>query len=317
MWYQIIMTRRTWPTAGIGEETYHALAEGLSPSELWSLLLDILERRATSRAPAQVLQQWQRDGFVQPAYIDQRTLVELDALLLAAAAQFEALELSPLAPLGACSVVGLASQNKIVSALRGTEVIADPTNVLALECARRLAREPARVVRLTTCHRCVRAQEVPKLPGFAPHFRIFVLATAGRERQDHAFVVEALLEHVRTQLGALDLLEQHGYDFPDRTVTILASAGRAALGDRIAAAIDGVRVVREELDHAYYHGLRFQISARSTNGTHFPFIDGGAFDWLGKLTSNRRLVFVASGMGSQLAAYLYRPSHAPGPVPEE
>jgi hypothetical protein len=37
-----------------------------------------------------------------------------------------------------------------------------------------------------------------------------------------------------------------------------------------------------------------------------PFIDGGAFDWLRKLTSNNKLVFVASGFGSQLAAYLYR-----------
>ena len=37
-----------------------------------------------------------------------------------------------------------------------------------------------------------------------------------------------------------------------------------------------------------------------------PLIDGGAFDWLRKLTSNNKLVFVASGLGSQLAAYLYR-----------
>jgi hypothetical protein len=308
--------RRSWPIAGIGKEAYDALAKGLPASELWSLLLDVLERRATSRTPAQLLQQWERDGFVRPAYIDQRTLVELDALLLAAAAPFEALELSPLAPLGSCSVVGLASQNKIVSALRGTEVISDPTNVLALECARRLRQDPGLVVRLTTCHRCVRAQEVPKLPGFAQHFRIFVMVTAGRERQDHAFVVEALLEHVRTHLGALDLLERHGYDFPDRSVTILATAARAALGDRIAAALngkgngsgDGVRVVRAELQHPYYHGLRFMISARSTNGDHFPLIDGGAFDWLAQLTSNRRLVLVASGMGAQLAAYLYRRS---------
>lgn len=308
--------RRSWPSAGIGKEAFDALAEGLSASELWSLLLEVLERRATSRTPAQLLQQWERDGFVQPAYIDQRTLVELDALLLAAAAPFEALELSPLAPLGSCSVVGLASQNKIVSALRGTEVISDPTNVLALECARRLRKDPGLVVRLATCHRCVRAQAVPKQPGFAPHFRIFVMVTAGRERQDHAFVVEALLEHVRTHLGALDRLERHGYDFPDRSVTILATAARAALGDRIAAALDGtgngsgkrVGVVRAELQHPYYHGLRFMISTRNTNGDQLPLIDGGAFDWLAQLASNRRLVLVASGMGAQLAPYLYRRS---------
>jgi hypothetical protein len=48
------------------------------------------------------------------------------------------------------------------------------------------------------------------------------------------------------------------------------------------------------------------IGARSPEGEHMPLIDGGAFDWLRKLTSNNKLVFVASGLGSQLAAYLYR-----------
>jgi hypothetical protein len=37
-----------------------------------------------------------------------------------------------------------------------------------------------------------------------------------------------------------------------------------------------------------------------------PLIDGGTFDWVGKLASNSRLVFVASGMGSQVVAYLFR-----------
>jgi hypothetical protein len=34
--------------------------------------------------------------------------------------------------------------------------------------------------------------------------------------------------------------------------------------------------------------------------------EDGAFGWLRKLTSNNKLVFVASALGSQLAAYLYR-----------
>ena len=45
---------------------------------------------------------------------------------------------------------------------------------------------------------------------------------------------------------------------------------------------------------------------RSPAGDDIPLIDGGAFDWLGKLTANRKLVFVASGMGSQLAAMVFR-----------
>jgi hypothetical protein len=50
------------------------------------------------------------------------------------------------------------------------------------------------------------------------------------------------------------------------------------------------------------------IHADSTDTEDVPLIDGGAFDWVGRLASNRRLVFVASGMGSQLAAYLFRAS---------
>jgi hypothetical protein len=41
------------------------------------------------------------------------------------------------------------------------------------------------------------------------------------------------------------------------------------------------------------------------DGAKIPLIDGGAFDWLRKLASNQ-LAFVASGMGSQLIAQLFR-----------
>jgi hypothetical protein len=296
---------RNWTHAGIEAAAYTALAQGLAASELWSLLLGVAEQRAAQRSPAQVQQQWDRDRFVCPAYIDQRTLNQLDSHLLAAAAAFEALELSPLAPLGSCSAVALASQNKIVSTVRGTEVVSDPTNLLALESARRL-RKSGQTVKLTTNHRCVRAQAVPNHAGYAAHFRLFCITTAGHERKDQAFLVESLSEHIQTHLSALNRLEQHGYGFPDRILKILATPERKALGERIAGAVGGTPVAFETLTHDYYDGLRFMISARSREGEHMPLIDGGAFDWLRKLTSNHKLVFVASAMGSQLAAYLYR-----------
>ncbi len=299
---------RNWTHAGLQEAAYAALAKGLAASELWSLLLGVAERRAAQRSAALVLQQWEKDRFVCPAYIDQRTLNQLDSHLLAAASAFEALELSPLAPLGSCSAIALASQNKIVSTVRGTEVVSDPTNLLALESARRL-RKSAQTVKLTTNHRCVRAQAVPQLPGFAAHFRLFCITSAGHERKDQAFLVESLSEHIQTQIGALNRLEQHGYAFPDRILKILATPERKALGERIAGGVGrvgGTPVVFEELAHDYYDGLRFMISARAISGEHMPLIDGGAFDWLRKLTSNNKLVFVASALGSQLAAYLYR-----------
>jgi hypothetical protein len=48
------------------------------------------------------------------------------------------------------------------------------------------------------------------------------------------------------------------------------------------------------------------ISARSVEGDSIPLIDGGAFDWLTKLGANRKLAFVASAIGSQVAAFAFR-----------
>jgi hypothetical protein len=300
-------TARPWINAGLPPGACNALMNGLPASRLWSLLLDVAEARAARRRPADLVEQWDRDRFVQPGVVDQRSLVEVDRHLLAAASAFESMELSPVAPLGVCSLMGHASQNKVLSALRGTEVVSDPTNVLALECARRLRRDPATVVRLATSHRCVRAQEIPKQRGLTANFRIFCLVSAGVERQNHAFVVEAVAEHMTVMLQALDRLEQHGFTFPERRITVLATEERAALGDRIAATLGRPAVARALLEHPYYNkGLRFQVAARSSDGIEIPLIDGGAFDWVATLTSNRRAVYVASGMGSQLVPLLFR-----------
>jgi len=193
-----------------------------------------------------------------------------------------------------------------VSALRGTEVVSDPTNVLALECAGRLAQNAQQIVRLATCHRCVRAQEFPRRPGYAPHFRIFCLATAGREQRNQELTVAALVEHIAVHLAALQRLEHRGYNFGARRLRVLATGERGALADRVAAEVHDVPVVRGDLEHAYYDGLRFLIDVTPPGGEMMHLIDGGAFDWVGKLVSNRKLVFIASGFGSQLAAYLFR-----------
>lgn len=295
-----------WADAALDAALREALTQGLPPNELWSLLLGVLEARAAQRTPAMVRQQWENDRFVQPSAIDQRTLNHLDSHLLAAASDFEALELSPVAPLGACSTVALTSQKRILSTARGTEVVSDPTNVLALECAKRLRAAPDAIVKLATSHRCLRAQPVPKRPGFAQHFRMFCLASAGREQKDHGFLTGALIEHIRTHIAALDRLEKNGYHFPDRQLRLLATPERMHLAQRLATAITDIPIVVTPLEHQYYDGLRFMLEVSTPAGDAIPFIDGGAFDWLRKLLANERMVFVASGMGSQIAAFLFR-----------
>lgn len=352
---------RSWVGARLDPLAHEALASGLPASEVWSLLMGVLEERARARTPASLREQWRRDRFVQPCAVDQRTLLEMDAHLFAAAAEFEAIELSPLAPLGACASMALASQNKIVSTARGTEVVSDPTNVLALECAGRLGEGVGGVdggaagrrargmgsaadamggasaasraasdaaaadaspvdaaaggaapltvhapVRLATSHRCTRAQAVPKRPGFAAHFRMFCLASAGHERANRELTSSALTEHINTHLRALERLKQHGYAVSACGVRLLSIERNAELARQVAAGVQGASVEHQVLDHGYYDGIRFMIDVLAPDGSMLPLIDGGAFDWLRKLTSNNKLVYVASGMGSQILAMLFR-----------
>jgi hypothetical protein len=66
---------KPWAIEGLGELGFAALAEGMPASEVWSLLLSVIERRSLKRTPAAVLQQWEADRFVRPAPVDQRTFV--------------------------------------------------------------------------------------------------------------------------------------------------------------------------------------------------------------------------------------------------
>jgi hypothetical protein len=269
--------------------------------------MEVARERARARTPAQVLAQYRRDRFVRPSPIDLRVAAEVDAHLLAAADAFEAIELSPVAPLGTCTAVAPTDQHRILTALRGTEVVSDPTNVLALECADRLARDPTATVRLTTIQRVIRAQQVPDQPGFSQHFRIFVLVTAGREQREHATVVGAMAEQIRAMLRALDRLEQHGYAFGARRVDVKATPARAAIGDRLAEVLRAdLPATRSVLDHPYYAGgARAMVWVTAPDGREVPLCDTGAFDWIATLTANRRFVYVASGMGAQLVPVLF------------
>jgi hypothetical protein len=300
------MADRRWIIDHVGAGAFDELATGLAASDLQSVLLEVMQRRAQQRAPNDLLAQYQRDPFCAPAAIDLRESVVIDGHLLAAADGFEAIELSPVAPLGACSVVGPTHQNRVLSALRMTEVVSDPTNVLALECALRLRKAPQESLHFATSQRVLRAQPVPKLPGYSQHFRIFVLASAGIEMKEHAFTVHTVVRHVRTLSAAMDRLERHGYAFGARRITIWATPERAATGDQIARIL-GNGTARERLEHPYYSGgIRYQLGVTAPNGAELPLFDGGTFDWVAKLASNRRAVYVASGGGSQLIGLLFR-----------
>ncbi|OXS62745.1 hypothetical protein B1A99_02515 [Cohnella sp. CIP 111063] len=170
------------------------LSRRLSASDLNSLLLDVFREKANSSSPADLLRRYEANRFVQPAAVDAIRLkqLELDTLTVARGLDYEPVQLSPLTPLGSCSIVASSDQNKVVSALRGTEVTADATNSLALHIAGGLQAgmldNREHFVRYSTTHRHVRAQRFEQAPGMLAHFSLFALAASGRDRGSYDFV---------------------------------------------------------------------------------------------------------------------------------
>jgi hypothetical protein len=291
-----------------------ALTDRLSPTDLSSLLLEVFRRRAATRTPRELLVDHTENRFCRPASVDARVLAEWDRVAVGALpSDFEVMELSPLAPLGVCSAVATVSQNKILSATRGVEVVSDGTNVLALESAlRRRAgrREGADApVKLAASMRVVRAQQFEGARSFA-HFRLLHLCSAGRDSGTSQFVFDALVEHVTIQLRAL------------RTFLGAVAPLRVALTDlsthessepwteRVTGVLrrdhpdaEVVTDQQRESGRGYYRSVCFKLFVRIAD-EWLDIGDGGDVDWTAKLLSDRRERLVISGVGSERVAAL-------------
>ena len=194
---------------------------------------------------------------------------------------YEPIELSPVAPLGAASVLGKVSQNWAVPTARNTEVVSDSTNVLALECALRRRRDRRSVVKLVSSHRLLRGQDYGTRG--AQHFRLLGLVAAGRGR---SFEVEALLEQ----------LDYYSRLLGDVRIVLTPLAG--TLADDVCASttlnfeIDSSRVS----GRGYYVGVCFKIFAGETE-----LGDGGFVEWTQVLLGDRKERLLISGIGSERA----------------
>jgi hypothetical protein len=171
--------------------------------------------------------------------------------------------------------------------------VSDPTNVFALVCAQRLREAPQVGVRLCTVHQTLRAQSLAEKAGHSRHFRLFATAEAGAAIEEDGFEVAALARAIGVFDRLFDLLERGAAcRFPARRVVLRATPDREVLVQRLSvrlsAQLPQLEQVREPLESPYYDGLRFMLHAQSRAGDSVPIGDGGLFDWVAKLTSNRR-----------------------------
>jgi hypothetical protein len=247
---------------------------------------------------------------VRPSALDPVFMLESELALmrLAARSGFTPLTLSPLAPFGSCSITGFTDQNKVVTALRGTEVVADATNVLALEAAlkRRANDFDNNPIHYCAAHRHVRAQSFTEGKGFTAHFQVFCAVSAGRDQGNFLFEKQTLLKHLDLHTRFL-LYEKIG----EVTVTVKALTQEGGSNPMATAIFDflpsafrreGVTLKFIEVplsDHRYYRDLRFSIDV-DRNKSILNIGDGGFVDWPEKLTGNKKERMLTSGLGTEL-----------------
>jgi len=287
------------------------LAERIGAADLNSLLLDVYRRRAERRASATLLSEYVENRFVHLGQNDPRRLLEWDRTAFSLLPEgYVPVELSPLCPLGTNSVVATVSQNKTVVTTRSLEVVSDATNVLALECAVRrrallkAAPGSAEMVRLAATHRVMRPQFVTN-PRLLPHFRLFSLCSAGRDKGANSFLEAAMAEHVGFHLRALTTflgknsvfrvaVTDLASEIPSEGWLSVALAPLREQFDRVEFCFDQSRTT----GRGYYDTVCFKIHEVSSD-TPVELADGGSVDWTQKLLSNAKERLFISGIGSE------------------
>ena len=282
----------------------------LSASDLNSLLLAVFFKKAVQITPAALLRAYRQNRFVQPAQVDAIAFTEFCIAWLKAAqtAGFQPLQLSPVSPLGTCSVVATAHQDKILTALRGTEVVADATNVLALESVvqRQAQSSPVEPTHFSVVHRHVRAQEVPKMPGFSAHFSILGLTSAGRDTGSFDFEKENLRRHIafyknyfEKKLGLAPVKIRLKSLDTDGEKTRLFQAVISFL-EKNEPGWEIEVVESKQVEQEYYLDLQFKVVIPGFGGQELEIADGGFTDWTQRLSGNRKERLLISGMGLEL-----------------
>src|SRR5260370_3657032 len=278
------------------------LSDRIGPTDLQSLLLDVYARRAKKRDPRVLLDDHVSNRFTRPSASDPTRLLEWDQVAFSKLPKlFRRVELSPVCPLGTASVLSSISQDWIVSTTRNSEVVADSTNVLALESAVRRREQKNRStnnassVHLAASHRLLRGQKISPRPGVLQHFRLFSLCSAGRDPGNLRFETETVRLHIGFFLTTLKRflgsrvplrvpLSDFGSEAPRSLVQSRVLDKLTSSHSKFGFAFDQDRMQAR----AYYIEPCVNIFATPSTGREEALVDGGAVDWAEELLNNAK-----------------------------
>ncbi|NIK80022.1 hypothetical protein FHS15_005206 [Paenibacillus castaneae] len=285
----------------------NVLVDRIPSSDLNSLLLKVFSEKTKSSSPNDLLKRYQENRFVHPAEVDVILLkkLEMDVLEIASKHSISPIQLSPAAPLGCASVLGSVDQNKVISALRGTEVVSDATNLLALHISELIKKNYSKnirnqFIRFCTTHRHVRAQFFGDVPGMLPHFHLFCMVTSGVDEGSYSFEKQSLWEHIKvyqsifkTLFGSeieIILSERNGYKDTAGLVSRIIKHGQE-LSMNVS-----VSTGEPNKENQYYKGLQFTLKT-VIGETEYSIGDGGFVDWTQNMLGSRKERLLISAIG--------------------
>ena len=251
----------------------------------------------------ELLREFEKNRFVAPSTVDSIEFKELElrSLRLAESKNFRLVTLSPLTVIGTCSVTGFVDQNNVVSALRGTEVVSDVTNVFALMIASEFKRKrTTSVIKFATTHRHVRSQALSN-PAFTAHFGLFGLASGGIDTGSYSFEIENLSEHIDVHASLLSKEFSHEKLLLKIYLKNDDQIFRDKLQQLLTTRHPSIQIIFENQGDPgdYYKLIRFRFFLNH-NGKEINLSDGGFVDWTQKLIQNKKHRLLISGVGIEL-----------------
>ncbi|RJE86988.1 hypothetical protein D3P07_17590 [Paenibacillus sp. 1011MAR3C5] len=287
----------------LGDDLLQKL-KGLSPSDFNSLMLEVYRTRTDALRPSDVLRSYASSRFSKPSELDPVAYHQLEADLLGLARQqdIEPVLLSPVAPLGNCSIYGTVDQNKIVSASRGTEVLADSTNMMATIAADRIKQgigNHDEGAHLCSTHRVVRAQHFNG-PGSFAHFGIYGMVSVGKAKGSYQCEANLLGKQLgyyqalfrsrfRAELSIV-LEQRSGYADGAGFLTRMAAIIKEQLPDA------SITIQEPNVANSYYQGINFKLFMTNQHGKT-EIGDGGFVDWTQSMLGNQKERCLISGIG--------------------
>lgn len=284
-----------------------ALLEHLSElpqSDLNSLFLEISKAQTNKLTPTNILKSYRSNRFVAPSALDSTAFYQLEADMTrkAKADGIEPVLLSPVAPLGSCSVFGCVDQRNVVSATRGCEVLSDTSNMLAIYLADKIGSgdiDNKNGVHVCSIDRVTRAQAFEGAGCFA-HFGVFCIVSSGKDTGSYSCEVDLLTK----QLSFYREFFKAGYD-ADMTVVLRKRSGYtdkdgffAKMLHLMQQQLPDVPITTDDshVDNNYYKGINFKMYMHKKTET-IEVGDGGFTDWTQKMLGNKKERCLISGLG--------------------